>query len=236
MIYPNRFTLIFFSLLSCLAILSCGSSDTPETNSGDPSNLTIEVEITDDKSGDVTVIAQANNAVLYEFDMGITNGTGASESGIFDFNYESSGNYTIEVKAIGSSGRFIRQQKQIFVSSGEPNVTGEGYTTPIEYPEMNLLWNDEFDGSILNGSFWTHEIGNGCPNICGWGNSELEYYKPENSTVGGGLLTITAREENVQGNRYTSSRLKTQNKFFFTYGRVDAVSYTHLTLPTICSV
>ena len=220
MIY-NR--LLFLILLSSLVFVSCDTTDTPTTNVGDPSNLTIEVDIADDRSGSVTVMARADNAVLYEFDMGTpsTNDTGVSETGDFDFVYESSGNYTIEVKAIGNSGRFIRQQTQISVSSGEPNTSGQGYTTPIEYPDMDLLWNDEFDGSILNGSFWTHEIGNGCPNICGWGNNELEYYREQNTTVNEGVLTIEARQETIQSNNYTSSRLKTQGKFAFTYGRVD---------------
>lgn len=85
-----------------------------------------------------------------------------------------------------------------------------------------MVWSDEFDGSTLNSSNWTHEIGDGCNNnLCGWGNNELEYYRSENTTIADGLLTITAKQESFGGRNYTSSRIKTQGKKFFTYGRID---------------
>ena len=218
------FQLLFFVLLASAAFVSCSSTDDPSTtNPGDPSNLSVEVAVSDDRSGLVTVTAQADNAILYEFDFGTpaVDDVGSSESGFIEFVYENTGTFTIEVKAFGNSGRFLREQVQVSVVSGEPSTSGEGFTTPINYPGLDLLWNDEFDGSTVNQSDWTFEIGNGCPNICGWGNNELEFYTAENSTVEDGLLTITAREQTIQNNRYTSSRLKTQDKFAFTYGRVD---------------
>lgn len=33
-----------------------------------------------------------------------------------------------------------------------------------------LLWEENFDGKALNESVWNYELGDGCPNICGWGN------------------------------------------------------------------
>jgi len=93
--------------------------------------------------------------------------------------------------------------------------------TPLSYDGMNLFWNDEFDGFFVNQGDWNYEIGNGCPNLCGWGNNELQYYKAENSQVSNGALTIEARAENVQSNQYTSTRMTTQGKVAFKYGRVD---------------
>lgn len=86
----------------------------------------------------------------------------------------------------------------------------------------NLVWSDEFNGSSLSTSNWTHEIGSGCPNLCGWGNNELQYYRAENTTVSGGALRITARRENFGGLQYTSSRIKTQGKRSWRYGRIEA--------------
>ena len=49
------------------------------------------------------------------------------------------------------------------------------------------VWNDEFDGDALDGTKWNQEVGGG-----GWGNQEVQYYRPENTSVSDGLLTITA--------------------------------------------
>lgn len=98
------------------------------------------------------------------------------------------------------------------------NPNFSGYTTPQTYSGYSLLWSDEFSGSELNADDWSYDIGVGGN---GWGNNELEYYRAENATVQEGLLIIEAREESYGGRSYTSSRIKTQNKFDFTYGRVD---------------
>jgi len=82
----------------------------------------------------------------------------------------------------------------------------------------NLVWSDEFNGTSVNTSNWTFETGGG-----GWGNNELQYYtNGNNATVSGGILTIEARRENVGGMAYTSTRIKTQGKRQFTYGRLEA--------------
>ena len=95
-----------------------------------------------------------------------------------------------------------------------------------------LVWQDEFAGSSLNEQKWVHEIGTGSQNgLWGWGNGELQYYKPENTTVSNGTLKITAQEEpngivdpfqtwNILN--YSSSRIKTDGLFSFKYGKVQA--------------
>ena len=55
----------------------------------------------------------------------------------------------------------------------------------------DLVWSDEFNGTSVNTSNWSFEVGGG-----GWGNNELQYYTGgANATVSGGVLTITARRE-----------------------------------------
>ena len=95
-----------------------------------------------------------------------------------------------------------------------------------------LVWQDEFSGSNLNEQKWVHEIGTGSQNgLWGWGNSELQYYTPENTTVSNGTLKITAQEEpegivdpfqTWNTLNYSSSRIKTDGLFTFRYGKVQA--------------
>jgi beta-glucanase (GH16 family) len=96
-----------------------------------------------------------------------------------------------------------------------------GYSTPASYPNLTAIWADEFDGSSLNEIYWNFQLGDGCPNLCGWGNNELEYYRKENTIVKDGFLIIVAKSENFDTKNYTSSRINTQNKFSMQYGRVD---------------
>ncbi len=94
----------------------------------------------------------------------------------------------------------------------------DGYITPENYTGYDRVWEDEFEGTSLNEANWNRETGGH-----GWGNQESQYYtdRTENAYVSNGRLTIEAREESFSGNAYTSARLTTQGKKFFTHGRVD---------------
>lgn len=85
----------------------------------------------------------------------------------------------------------------------------------------SLLWADEFNGASLDATNWTADIGTGCPNLCGWGNAELQYYRSENLAVTGGNLVITAKAESYGGAGYTSGKVHTRGKRTFLYGRVE---------------
>ena len=95
-----------------------------------------------------------------------------------------------------------------------------GYVTPVTYPGYTLVWRDEFSGASLDLSAWNQEIGNGSG---GWGNNELEYYTNslKNCFLSDGNLIIEARKEPILGFNYSSSRLTTQNKKNFKFGRID---------------
>jgi len=93
-----------------------------------------------------------------------------------------------------------------------------GYTTPEAYDGMELVWADEFSGDALNTADWTYEIGTGNN---GWGNNELQFYKEENTSIESGNLVIEARREAFGGREFTSSRLITQGKQSFRFGRID---------------
>lgn len=93
-----------------------------------------------------------------------------------------------------------------------------GYITPESYAGMELVWSDEFSGSELNADNWNYELGRGNN---GWGNNELQFYQKENTSLNSGNLIIEARKESVGGAEYTSSRLITQGKQSFRFGRID---------------
>ncbi|MGL2963562.1 glycoside hydrolase family 16 protein [Flavobacterium sp. RSB2_4_14] len=93
---------------------------------------------------------------------------------------------------------------------------------PIQDPVSdytNLVFSDEFDvAGAPDPTKWGYDIGAG-----GWGNNEQQFYtnSPENVTVTGGNLRITAKAQTQGTSNYTSARLKSENKFEFTYGKIE---------------
>ncbi|MEP2650941.1 MAG: family 16 glycosylhydrolase [Paraglaciecola sp.] len=81
-----------------------------------------------------------------------------------------------------------------------------------------LVWSDEFDGSEIDESKWSHEI-----NCNGGGNNEKQCYtdSEENSFVENGVLNIVAKAENNETLPYSSARLRTVDKGDWTYGRFE---------------
>ncbi|MFZ8835948.1 MAG: family 16 glycosylhydrolase [Flavobacteriales bacterium] len=97
-------------------------------------------------------------------------------------------------------------------------ISDDGYQAADSYEGMTLVWSDEFEGTSIDLSNWTYDLGNGSG---GWGNNELETYtnSANNSFVADGKLFIKA--EKVGDNAYTSARMKTQGLHEFQYGRID---------------
>lgn len=81
-----------------------------------------------------------------------------------------------------------------------------------------LVWQEEFNGKVLDEKVWNFELGDGCPNICGWGNNEKQIYTDENHSIQDGNLKITVKKD---VNKYTSTRITTAQKKEFTYGRIE---------------
>ena len=86
--------------------------------------------------------------------------------------------------------------------------------------DWELVWSDEFDapdGSGPNPDKWSYVTGGG-----GWGNAERQVYtdRRQNAAVEDSALLICA-QENDGGYRYTSARLRTQDRGDWTYGRFE---------------
>lgn len=204
--------------------LSCsgGSDDVspPETSEDIiPKNLTVTVDIqgTDttnpngDGSGMIAINMNADNASTYglkvESEAEVKN-----TSGTFQYTFTNTGTneYVITAFAYSSTGHVISTFKKVsvFVTSNT----------------LQLVWSDDFNSDgTPDSSKWGYDIGTGCPDVCGWGNGEKQYYtnRSDNVKVENGLLKIIAKKEDYQGSAYTSARLLTKDKYEFTYGRVD---------------
>ncbi len=210
-----------FLLFSLFFTISC--SDDVIDDKGDPANLLVDVTYADDGSGYVHLLANADNAVEYEFRLGSNLEPDETNiTGIFEYTFENSGNYEVDVRALGASGRYLRSVIMLTIELASDNVTvDQGYTTPMQYDGWDLVWHDEFEGNSVNTDYWVFETGDGCPNLCGWGNNEWQYYREQNAWVEDGVLTIEARRENAGNRNFTSARMKTQGKKSFQYGRID---------------
>ncbi len=95
------------------------------------------------------------------------------------------------------------------------------YTTPLYREGFVLLWQEEFEGTELDMNTWTHELGDGCPELCGWGNNEKVWYRPENTQVKDGKLIITAKPDHENEGFWSASRIITDKKVDFRLGRID---------------
>jgi len=97
------------------------------------------------------------------------------------------------------------------------------------------VWSDEFEGpagSSVDATKWGFEPGDGCPNVCGWGNNEKEYYTSDTANIqlnGQGQLRIVARVSTDTSRhcyygacRYTSAKITTRGKMPVAAGRVEA--------------
>jgi beta-glucanase (GH16 family) len=212
---------IWWVLISLIWLtIGCNQEDVDQ-KAKMPTNLELTVENLG--KGSVRISVQANNANFYKVNYGLPNLTPERMTGnVVVYAYTSPGSFVITVQAHATETNFITASKTIEITPAEVGigVPTTGYVSPLTYPGYNLVWNDEFESSSLSDN-WVFEIGDGCPELCGWGNNELQYYRRENIEVKDGYLFITAKQENFGNKNYTSSRIKTQGKKSFTFGRID---------------
>jgi beta-glucanase (GH16 family) len=81
-----------------------------------------------------------------------------------------------------------------------------------------LVWSDEFDGATLDATKWTVDLGSDF----GTGQQDYDTDRPDNVSVTGGQLALTARQESYSGHAYTSGRIETNAHFAQAYGRFEA--------------
>jgi beta-glucanase (GH16 family) len=92
-----------------------------------------------------------------------------------------------------------------------------------QYAGYTLTWSDDFSDTLLNMQNWNIEV-----NGDGGGNSELQYYRAGNISVGcepqskRKCLILTATKEAFGGKPATSGRINSMDKQLFTHGRIEA--------------
>ncbi len=209
---------LFYLIIFSLFFSSCDDKKS-ENTVVIPTNLVVSVSNTNDVNGIVSVTAQATNALHYSFDFGDGSEAIANQTGMASNNYTESGTFEIIIKAFGnSSSEFISQTEEVIIQNAQDlsSPPTSGYESPASYSGMEQVWSDEFTGTSVNSLNWGYDIGGH-----GWGNNELQFYREENATVANGALLIEAKEETFGGRNYTSSRLLSQRKQEFQYGRID---------------
>ena len=89
---------------------------------------------------------------------------------------------------------------------------------PATYPGYELVWADEFDrDGEPDAKNWTYERGF-------VRNRELQWYRPENARVSGGLLTIEARRERVPNPAFQSGSTDWRNREFAEYSSASLMT------------
>ena len=230
--------LLLFILSSCdknstddpvvLPIFSINSNTIDEGNDG-TSELSFTIKINTVSDQELSVRYATRSATAFEdVDFVTKNGiatipVGQTETEIFiqiigDDNLENDEQF--EVVLSNAINADISASNGIGVGTIKNDdaatpINDVGYSTPISYPNLSLVWSDEFTGDVLNTSDWTYETGNS-----GWGNNELQNYVSgtSNAKVSNGFLTIEAKQS---GNSYSSARIITKDKQSFKYGRID---------------
>ena len=86
----------------------------------------------------------------------------------------------------------------------------------LKAQDLQLVWSDEFNGSSLDQSIWSFQLGQF--NDCVHYSTDL----PTNTNVENGKLQLIALEESYQGYSYTASVIKTKHTVNWRYGRVEA--------------
>ena len=94
-----------------------------------------------------------------------------------------------------------------------------GATSYAQTPDNGWaeVWRDDFNGTTLNTKYWNIE-----QNSSGGGNWELQYYGPEGVSVADGNLILTASRTPRGGQSFTSGRVNTKGKIYFTHGKLEA--------------
>jgi len=92
------------------------------------------------------------------------------------------------------------------------------FLEPTVSSEPKLVFSEEFNEDSLDLNSWSYDLGDGCPNLCGWGNNEWQSYTKKNITTVNNQLVISATK---QGDAYYSGRITSKDKFEFTYGTIE---------------
>jgi len=84
--------------------------------------------------------------------------------------------------------------------------------------QEKVIFEENFNAKTLNMDVWNYEEGDGCPNLCGWGNNEKQIYNRDYVALEDGKLVITAVKK---GDTYYSGKINSKGNVEFTYGVIE---------------
>lgn len=169
-------------------------------------------------------IGGTSSVGFFESDAGIPNSTGVGfelgNSGFMSYFLNSS---TYEILSISEEELHVRVVQDVdgFRLAWYQKFIAEDALETDPELTYELVWADEFEvDGAPDANNWTLRTGTG---ENGWGNGEAQFYtdRLDNARVEEGMLKITAKRENFSGSNFTSARLASEDKFEFTYGKVE---------------
>lgn len=142
----------------------------------------------------------------------------------------------VKAKGKNSPNRNVCEYtRSIFVNIKNKNGTSASVNPRLPTPlkgikgqKWTLKFNDNFNGFALDLTKWSNQRSDWITGGKPYNDREGAYYKPENSTVGGGNLVQTIREETVNDTVYgdtfdrTTGSINGNQKYSFQYGYVEA--------------
>ncbi len=176
-----------------------------------PVNKTITLTANEECVINTEVLISYTSTYLYGFMLGNVNGTTDSD-------------HTITISNVSLKGYKEKSNSSI-------DLDGTYDDPPKTKYDLALAWSDEFNGTSLDQSKWSYDIGTG---DWGWGNNEQQYYtsRQENCSVSNGSLKITALKEKYNGSSYTSAKIISKGKYQTKYGYLEA----RLALPAMAGI
>ncbi len=126
------------------------------------------------------------------------------------------------------SSMFRRYRRVVFSFALVAFFFGNAAHADVRNPQIGrLLFEENFDA--LDPSLWNSTDGDGCAiGLCGWGNQELQYYRPDNLSIKNPpfepntrALAIEARRETYTTRGFTSGRITSENKLQVQYGLIE---------------
>ncbi len=211
-------------VLASTLICGCGGGGGVTSNGGSsdggtaPTPAAAPTVTTAQAQNGAVIVSLADSTTGAKIYYTIDGSTPATTSQVYQAPFLVASNLT--VNAIASASGFTNSS--VVTQSFTPNIVSG-----------TLVWSDEFSNSgtsnvLPNSKIWAYDTGYQC---CG--NNEQENYCAAGSSTAPcdpnnpnayldttGILHITAR--NPSGTTYTSARLKTEGKFSFMYGRIEA--------------
>ncbi|WP_339658892.1 PKD domain-containing protein [uncultured Polaribacter sp.] len=164
------------------------------------------------------------------------------KNGVEEVNLNSSSSYGVVASYEWSESGVVLSQEanpKLSLSNGVHAIqlkikdsAGNESVDDVKVTIREILWEENFNS--FDSNIWNTDTGNGCPDNCGWGNQELEYYKPENVSIvaieneaNNNALAIEAKKENAEGFSFTSGKVTTKGKLSVRYGLIE----TRLKVP-----